>query len=51
MDEATEAMLMIEPRPLRIMRGMKARDTRNMDFTFTAKAWSQSPEVASRMLP
>ena len=32
MDEATEAMLMIEPRPFFSMPGMKARDTRNIDL-------------------
>src|SRR6266850_394045 len=50
-DEATEAMLMIEPRPFLNIPGMKARDTRYMDFTLTAKPWSQSFGVASRRLP
>src|ERR1043166_5645105 len=51
MDEATEAMLMIEPRPFFSMPGMNARDTRNIDLTLTAQPWSQSFGGASRMLP
>ena len=35
-------MLMIEPRPFFSMPGRKARDTRYIDFTLTANAWSQS---------
>ena len=31
--------------------GRKARVTRNIDFTFTANAWSQSLGVASRIEP
>jgi hypothetical protein len=30
---------------------MKAFDTRNIDFTFTAKAWSQSLALASSTEP
>jgi hypothetical protein len=50
-DEATDAMLMIEPRPFFSMPGMNALDTRNIDFTFTANAWSQSFTEASRIEP
>src|SRR6267154_5180578 len=50
-DEAIEAMLMIEPRPFLSIPGMKARDTRYMDFTLTANPRSQSFGVASRRLP
>ena len=42
---------MIEPRLFLSIPGMKARDTRYMDFTLTAKPWSKSFGVASRRLP
>src|SRR2546426_1253919 len=44
-------MLMIEPQPFFSMPGIKARDTRYIDFTLTANARSQSLGLVSRMVP